>query len=98
MLAHELRTKLTADAPRQPALARKAGVEDERELGRRLDVLGDDFDSASGDVRDQAVARQAASPELNLREAPAQATLASTPVSCQHVDLLPLIYRVIRYR
>ena len=89
-LAHELRTKLTADAPREPALARKAGVEDERELGRRVDVLGDDFDAAVGNVRDHAVARQGAGAELNLCETPAQATLASTPVGCQHVVLLPL--------
>jgi hypothetical protein len=31
---------------------------------------------------------------LNFREAPAQATLASTPVCCcQHVDVLPRVIR-----
>ena len=61
-------------------------------------MLGDDFHAAIRNIRDDAVARQRAGPELNFREAPAQATLASTTIGGQHVDLLPLIYRVIRYR
>ena len=50
---------------------------------------GNNLDAAVGDVRDQAVARQGPRTELNLRKAPTDTPLASTPVKRQIVHCLP---------
>src|SRR5262249_10184421 len=92
-LGDELGPELAADPPDQAALARVARREDQGELGRGVEVLGNDLHTTVGNVRDDTVARQRAGPELNLRETPAQATLASTTIDCcQHDDLLPHRY------
>ena len=93
--SHEFRSELTTDPPRQAALPRIAGREDQGELGRRIKMFGDDLHTAIRNVGDHAVPRQRPGAELNLGEAPAQATLASTTIGCQHVDLLPHQYRVV---
>ena len=91
----ELGPEFATNAPHQTALPGISGREDQREFRRGIEMLGDDFHAAVGNVRDHAVARQGAGTELDFRETPAQATLASTTICSQHVDLLPYPYRSI---
>jgi hypothetical protein len=91
----ELGPEFTTDAPHQTALTGISGREDQSEFGRGIEMLGDDFHATVRNVRDHAVARQGAGPDLDFRETPAQATLASTTIGSQHVDLLPHPYRSI---
>jgi hypothetical protein len=87
-LIDELRAELATDPPGQLALARAAFGQNDGEFRRDVDEFGDDLHAAIRDVRDRAIARQPACPELDLREPPAQMTLASTTV-LQHVDPSP---------
>src|SRR6516164_4038777 len=84
-LADELSAELAADSPDQAALARATFREDEGEFRRQLEILGDDLHTAIGNVRDHAVSRQTACPELDLSKAPANTTFTSTTVR-QHLD------------
>jgi hypothetical protein len=58
-------------------------------------MLGENFHTTMRNIRDHAVARQGAAPDLDFRESPAEATLASTTIGSQHVDLLSRPYRSI---
>jgi hypothetical protein len=94
-LGDELGPEFTTDAPHQTALPGTSGREDQSELGWELEMLGDDFHATVRNVRDHAVARQGAVPDLDFRESPAQATLGSTTIGSQHVDLLPRTIRSV---
>jgi hypothetical protein len=91
----ELGPEFTTDAPHQTALPGTSGREDQSELGWELKMLGDDFHATVRNVRDHTVARQGAVPDLDFRESPAQATLGSTTIGSQHVDLLPRTVRSV---
>ena len=89
----ELGSEFTTNAPHQTALPGISGREDQSEFGRGIEMLGDDFHATGRNVRDHAIARQRAGPDLDFRETPAQATLTSTTIGSQHVDLIPRPYR-----
>jgi hypothetical protein len=82
-LVDELRAEFAADPPGQPALARASFGQDDGKLRGKVDIFGDHLDAAVRYVRDRTVARQRAGPELNPREASAEATLAFAPVRCR---------------
>jgi hypothetical protein len=94
-LGDEFGPEFTTDAPHQTALPGISSREDQSELGRELEMFGDDFHATVRNVRDHTVARQGAGPDLDFSEAPAQATLASTTIGSQHVDLLPHTVRSV---
>jgi hypothetical protein len=91
----EFGPEFATDAPHQTALPGVSSREDQSELGRGLDMLGDDFHATVRNVRNHTVARQGAGPELDFSETPAEATLASTTIGSQHIGLLPHPYRSI---
>src|SRR5581483_10174662 len=72
----ELGAELAADAPGQPAFARIVRREDDVELRRDVQELGDNLDTASRDIRDRAVTRQRARSPMDLRNPPAQTAFA----------------------
>src|ERR1700730_16344710 len=79
-LIDELRAEFAADSPCQAALARAAGRQYHRESGRDLEMSGDPLDAASRDVRDHAITRQRAGPELDLGDPSAHTTFACASI------------------
>ena len=75
----ELSSEFAPDAPRQPAQPRAARRKDQRELRGHIEIFGDDPHAAFGYVRDRAIARQRADPELYLCRPVTGATLAFSP-------------------
>jgi hypothetical protein len=79
-LVDELRAELVADPPCQPTLARATFRHDDGELGRNIEMLGDDLHASIRYVGDRAITRQRPGSELDFRETPAQAALASASI------------------
>ena len=84
-LVDELSAEFATDPPGQPALARAAVGQDDGELGGNLEMLRDYLDAARRHVRDHAVARQRAGPELDFCNPPARTAFATASIR-QHVD------------
>jgi hypothetical protein len=76
----ELSAEFATDTPRKLALSRAAFRKYDREISGNVDVFGDHLDAAVRNVRDRAVARQRASPELDLREPSTETTFAFTAI------------------
>jgi hypothetical protein len=87
-LIDELGAQFATDPPGQLALARVAGRKDDGEFGGNVEIFGDDLDAAVRHVRDYAVARQRAGPELNLRNPSTLTTFALASIY-KHVGPLP---------
>jgi len=75
-LIDELGAEFVTDSPCQPALPWSAFRQDDGELSGNIEMFGDDFHATVRYVRDRAVARQRAGPELDLGEIPALAAFA----------------------
>jgi hypothetical protein len=88
-LTDEFSAQFEADPPSELALAGMPRREDEGEFRGNFGIVGNHLDAAVRDVRDGAVARQRAGPELDFREPFAKLTFASTSIH-QHVDPSPL--------
>jgi hypothetical protein len=79
-LTDEFGAEFEADPPSQLALAGMARRKNEGEFRRNFGIIGNDLDAAVRDVRDRAVARQRAGPELDFRELFAKLTFASASI------------------
>ena len=87
-LRDEFSAEFATDPPCQPTLARLAGRENDGEFRGNFRIFSDDLDAARGHVRDRAIARQGAGPELNLRDPLAVVAFAAASIH-QHVDPAP---------
>ena len=70
-LIDELSAQFATDPPCQPTLAWATCREYDGEFGWNVEVFGDYLHAAIRHVRDHAVARQRAGPELDLSDPPA---------------------------
>lgn len=86
-LVDELGAELAPDPPGQPALP-AAFRQQQGELGRNIEILGDDAHAAFRNVDDGAVARQRADPELDLGEPPAGPAFTAASIG-QHDVCFP---------
>ena len=79
-LIDEFSAEFVADPPGQPALPRIARGKDDGELRRDVHVFGNDLDAAGRDIRDHAIARKTARPELDLGAPFAVTTFGFPPI------------------
>jgi hypothetical protein len=80
-LIDEFSTEFVTDPPCQPALAGVACRQYDGEFRRKnVEIFGDHLHAAGRHVRDGTVARQRTGPELDFREAFAQAAFALTSI------------------
>jgi hypothetical protein len=86
-LVDEFSTELATDPPCQPALTQLACRQRDREDRRNFGIFGDHLQATLRHVRDRAIARQRAGPELDFGSPSAFLTFASTSIH-QHVDPL----------
>src|SRR5438128_718611 len=93
-MVDELGAELASDAPCQPAQARTARCKDQRELRGHVEIFSDN-PHAIRYVRDRAIARQRADPELNLCRAVTGATFALSPIRKHppHPSLVDFVFR-----
>jgi hypothetical protein len=81
----EFGAEFATDPPCQPAMAPVACPEYEGELSGNVEIFGDDPYPALRNVRDGAIARQRADPELDFRDPSVWTTFASASIR-QHLD------------
>lgn len=79
-MVDKLSAEFAPDAPCQTAQARTTGRKDQRELRGHVEVFNDNPHTAIRYVRDRAIARQGADPELNLGSPLTGATFALSPI------------------
>src|SRR6266481_7639905 len=80
-LVDKFGAEFATDPPCQTALARMVGREDEGELRRDFQILGDHLHTAGRYVGDGAVARQRTCTALDFCDSSAQTTFASASIS-----------------
>jgi hypothetical protein len=76
----ELSTKFTSDAPSQSAQTRAARRKNRRELRGHIEIFSDNPHIAVRYVRDGAIARKRADPQLNLCRPMTGMTFALSPI------------------
>jgi len=81
----EFGAEFATDPPCQPTMAPVACPEYEGELSGNVEIFGDDPYPAIRNVRDGAIARQRADPELDFRDPSVWTTFASASIR-QHLD------------
>src|ERR1700675_1237224 len=81
----EFGAEFATDPPCQPTMAPVACPEYQGELSRNVEIFGDDPYPAIRNVRDGAIARQRADPELDFRDPSVWTTFASASIR-QHLD------------
>ena len=94
-LVDELSAEFVTDPPCQPALAGVACRQDDGELRGNVGIFGDDLHAAVRHVRNGAVTRQRAGPELDLRDPSADLTFAPSSIR-QHIDPLASLVGSLR--
>jgi hypothetical protein len=94
-MVDELGAEFTSDTPCQPAQARAARCKYQRELRGHVEIFSDNPHTAIGYVRDRAIARQRADPELNLCRPVTGATFALSPIRKHptHPSLVDFVFR-----
>ena len=76
----ELAAEFGLDLPHQPAAAHGPVGQFDGELGRQVDIFGDEPDSAVGDIDDGAGSRKSSKAQMKLGGSSAQASLASAAI------------------
>ena len=79
-MVDKLSAEFASDAPCQPAQARTARCKDQRELRGHIEIFSDNPHTAIRYVRNRAITRQRADPELNLCRPVTGATFAFSPI------------------
>jgi hypothetical protein len=93
----ELGAELVPDLPRQPALTRTTGRQDDGEFRRDLQIFGDHLDAAGRNIGDHAVAWQRPCAQLNFGDAPARAAFALAAIH-KHSDPQAFLGNFLAYR
>jgi hypothetical protein len=79
-MIYELGTKFTSVAPSRSAQTRAARRKDQRELRGHIEILSDNPHTTFGYIRDGAIARKRADPQLNLCRPMTGTTFALSPI------------------